>query len=137
MDSIKNWEKSDFKEVISEIVEDSDKSGYVTESKEVLIATVYENNEDDTYKATVKSEIDDVAKKYEQQNYKMEAVESDLDTRAKAQKEGISTGRYIRSHKDELEDKNKDFCTYLHIVQAQMSLSARLLMKSRFAALFR
>ncbi|AAU23046.2 anti-sigma factor domain-containing protein [Bacillus licheniformis] len=108
MDSIKNWEKSDFKEVISEIVEDSDKSGYVTESKEVLIATVYENNEDDTYKATVKSEIDDVAKKYEQQNYKMEAVESDLDTRAKAQKEGISTGRYIRSHKDELEDKNKD-----------------------------
>lgn len=94
--------------MISEIVEDSDKSGYVTESKEVLIATVYENNEDDTYKATVKSEIDDVAKKYEQQNYKMEAVESDLDTRAKAQKEGISTGRYIRSHKDELEDKNKD-----------------------------
>ena len=37
----------------------------------------------------------------------MEAVESDLDTRAKAQKEGISTGRYIRSHKDELEDKTK------------------------------
>ncbi|MGG1546856.1 anti-sigma factor domain-containing protein [Bacillus paralicheniformis] len=108
MSSIENWEKSDFKEVISEIVEDSDKSGYVTESKEVLIATVYENNEDDTYKATVKSEIDHVAKKYEQQNYKMEAVESDLDTRAKAQKEGISTGRYIRSHKDELEDKNKD-----------------------------
>jgi len=108
MSSIENWEKSDFKEVISEIVEDSDKSGYVTESKEVLIATVYENNKDDTYKATVKSEIDHVAKKYEQQNYKMEAVESDLDTRAKAQKEGISTGRYIRSHKDELEDKNKD-----------------------------
>lgn len=59
---IENWKNSDFKEVVSEIVEDSDKLGYVKKSKEILIATVYENNEDDTYKATIKSEIDDVAK---------------------------------------------------------------------------
>ncbi|NUJ17238.1 anti-sigma factor domain-containing protein [Bacillus glycinifermentans] len=104
LNSIENWKNSDFKEVVSEIVEDSDKQGYVKESKEVLITTVYENNEDDTYKATVKSEIDDVAKKYEEQNYKMEAVESDLDTRAKAQKEGVSTGRYIRTHEKESQD---------------------------------
>ncbi|ASB89923.1 anti-sigma factor domain-containing protein [Bacillus sonorensis] len=105
---IENWKNSDFKEVVSEIVEDSDKLGYVKKSKEILIATVYENNEDDTYKATIKSEIDDVAKKYQERDYKMESVESDLDTRAKAQKEGISTGRYIRSHEKEAQDPNAE-----------------------------
>ncbi|MFN2745928.1 MULTISPECIES: anti-sigma-I factor RsgI family protein [Bacillus] len=108
LDSIENWENSDIKVVISEIVESSNQHGYVKHSKEVLIATVYENNDDDTYKATVKSEIADVTKKYEKQSYKMQAVESDLDTRAKAQKEGISTGRYIRKHENELDDETTD-----------------------------
>ncbi|MFT0802302.1 anti-sigma factor domain-containing protein [Bacillus swezeyi] len=108
LDSIENWENSDIKEVIGEIVEDSDKQGYVKHSKEVLIATVYENNGDDTYKATVKSEIDDVKKRYEKRDYKLKSVESDMDTRAKAQKEGISTGRYIRTHENELEDQTPD-----------------------------
>ncbi|MDA7026203.1 anti-sigma factor domain-containing protein [Bacillus sp. CLL-7-23] len=106
INSIENWEKSDFKEVISEIVEDSDKQGYVKDSKEVLITTVYENNEDDSYKTIVKSEIADVTEKYENQNFKMKLVESDMGTREKAQKEGVSTGRYIRSHEKETKDQD-------------------------------
>ena len=52
---IGDWKSSDFKEVISNIITDCSKHGYVKESKEILISTVYENTDDNTYKKALKT----------------------------------------------------------------------------------
>lgn len=52
---IGDWKSSDFKEVISNIITDCSKHGYVKESKEILISTVYENTDDNTYKKALKN----------------------------------------------------------------------------------
>ncbi|MHA6488099.1 anti-sigma factor domain-containing protein [Bacillus cabrialesii] len=111
VNDIDNWEKTDFKKVIDNIITDCSEHGYVKESKEILISTVYENTEDNTYKKAVKKQLNDVTEKYKT-TYRMESLESDMQTREKAKKEGVSTGSYIKSNeknhnKDSKEDPSK------------------------------
>ncbi|MED4798672.1 anti-sigma factor domain-containing protein [Bacillus atrophaeus] len=104
---INDWEKSDFKQVIDAIITDCSEQGYVKESKEILISTVYENTKDDTYKSGVKKQLSDVTNKYKK-TYHMESLESDLDTREKAKKEGMSTGTYIRQNEKKNNKTDED-----------------------------
>ncbi|MCY8838136.1 anti-sigma factor domain-containing protein [Bacillus atrophaeus] len=104
---INDWEKSDFKQVIDAIITDCSEQGYVKESKEILISTVYENTKDDTYKSGVKKQLSDVTNKYKK-TYHMESLESDLDTREKAKKEGMSTGTYIRQNEKKNNKEKTD-----------------------------
>lgn len=97
--------------VVQEIIDDCDKKGYVNHSKSIYISTVYENKQDNTYKTNVKSKINTISGEYQKRNYKLETVESDMETREKAQKAGISTGTYIRNQEmqdQEHEDIKKD-----------------------------
>lgn len=104
--SMKDLEKNDMTKVVQEIIDDCDKKGYVNHSKSIYISTVYENKQDNTYKANVKSKINNISGEYQKRNYKLETVESDLETREKAQKAGISTGTYIRNQ--EMQDKEHE-----------------------------
>ncbi|MCM2987841.1 anti-sigma factor domain-containing protein [Bacillus safensis] len=104
--SMKDLEKNDMTKVVQEIIDDCDKKGYVNDSKSIYISTVYENKQDNTYKANVKSKINTISGEYQKRNYKLETVESDLETREKAQKAGISTGTYIRNQ--EMQDKEHE-----------------------------
>ncbi|WP_440601803.1 anti-sigma-I factor RsgI family protein [Bacillus safensis] len=104
--SMKDLEKNDMTKVVQEIIDDCDKKGYVNDSKSIYISTVYENKQDNTYKTNVKSKINTISGEYQKRNYKLETVESDLETREKAQKAGISTGTYIRNQ--ELQDKEHE-----------------------------
>ncbi|MCI4135670.1 anti-sigma factor domain-containing protein [Bacillus vallismortis] len=111
INDIDDWEKTDFKKVIDDIITDCSEHGYVKESKEILISTVYENTEDNTYKKAVKKQLNDVTEKYKT-TYRMESLESDMQTREKARKKGVSTGSYIKStemndNKDSKEDPSK------------------------------
>ncbi|MCY7493962.1 anti-sigma factor domain-containing protein [Bacillus safensis] len=101
--SMKGLEKNDMTKVVQEIIDDCDKKGYVNDSKSIYISTVYENKQDNTYKTNVKSKINTISGEYQKRNYKLKTVESDLETREKAQKAGISTGIYIRNQ--EILDK--------------------------------
>ncbi|WP_282060966.1 anti-sigma factor domain-containing protein [Bacillus pumilus] len=103
--SMKDLEKNDMTKVVQEIIDDCDKKGYVNNSKSIYISTVYENKQDDTYKTNVKSKINTISGEYQKRDYKLETVESDLETREKAQKAGISTGTYIRNQ--EMQDKEQ------------------------------
>ncbi|MBY8913887.1 anti-sigma factor domain-containing protein [Bacillus sp. YC2] len=103
IDDIGDWKSNDFKEVISDIITDCSKHGYVKESKEILISTVYENSDDHTYKTGVKKQLADVTKKY-QDTYRLESLESDMETREKAKQEGMSTGSYIRRNEKKTEE---------------------------------
>ncbi|MFJ5670426.1 anti-sigma factor domain-containing protein [Bacillus safensis] len=106
--SMKNLEKNDMTKVVQEIIDDCDKKGYVNDSKSIYISTVYENKQDNTYKTNVKSKINTISGEYQKRNYKLETVESDLETREKAQKAGISTGTYIRNQEMQ-EKEHEDF----------------------------
>ncbi|WP_321999059.1 anti-sigma factor domain-containing protein [Bacillus pumilus] len=104
--SMKDLEKNDMTKVVQEIIDDCDKKGYVNHSKSIYISTVYENKQDHTYKTNVKSKINTISGEYQKRDYKLETVESDLETREKAQKAGISTGTYIRNQ--EIQDKEQE-----------------------------
>ncbi|PAC83363.1 SigI regulator RsgI [Bacillus sp. 7788] len=104
--SMKDLEKNDMTKVVQEIIDDCDKKGYVNHSKSIYISTVYENKQDHTYKTNVKSKINTISGEYQKRDYKLETVESDLETREKAQKAGISTGTYIRNQ--EMQDKDQE-----------------------------
>ncbi|MFP7693427.1 anti-sigma-I factor RsgI [Bacillus subtilis] len=104
VNDIDDWEKTDFKKVIDDIITDCSEHGYVKKSKEILISTVYENTDDNTYKKAVKKQLNDVTEKYKT-TYRMESLESDMQTREKAKKEGVSTGSYIKSNE---KNDNKD-----------------------------
>lgn len=104
--SMNDLEKNDMTKVVQEIIDDCDKKGYVNDSKSIYISTVYENKQDNTYKTNVKSKIKTISGEYQKRNYKLETVESDLETREKAQKAGISTGTYIRNQ--EMQDKEQE-----------------------------
>ncbi|MDR4434345.1 anti-sigma-I factor RsgI family protein [Bacillus tequilensis] len=107
VNDIDDWEKTDFKKVIDDIITDCNEHGYVEKSKEILISTVYENTEDNTYKKAVKKQLNDVTEKYKT-TYRMESLESDMQTREKAKKEGVSTGSYIKSNEKNDDKKSKD-----------------------------
>ncbi|MBD0405998.1 anti-sigma factor domain-containing protein [Bacillus sp. 1021] len=104
---IGDWKSSDFKEVISNIITDCSKHGYVKESKEILISTVYENTDDNTYKKGVKKQLADMTEKYKG-TYQLQSLESDMETREKAKQEGMSTGSYIRRNEKKTEDKQPE-----------------------------
>ncbi|AVM23543.1 anti-sigma-I factor RsgI family protein [Bacillus pumilus] len=106
LSSMKDLEKNDMAKVVQEIIDDCDKQGYVNHSKSIYISTVYENKQDHTYKTNVKSKINTISGEYQKRDYKLETVESDLETREKAQKAGISTGTYIRNQ--EMQDKDQE-----------------------------
>ncbi|PRR92200.1 MULTISPECIES: anti-sigma factor domain-containing protein [unclassified Bacillus (in: firmicutes)] len=106
LSSMKDLEKNDMTKVVQEIIDDCDKKGYVNHSKSIYISTVYENKQDHTYKTNVKSKINTISGEYQKRDYKLETVESDLETREKAQKAGISTGTYIRNQ--EMQDKEQE-----------------------------
>ncbi|AUZ26132.1 anti-sigma factor domain-containing protein [Bacillus cabrialesii] len=107
VNDIDDWEKTDFKKVIDDIITDCNEHGYVEKSKEILISTVYENTEDNTYKKAVKKQLNDVTEKYKT-TYRMESLESDMQTREKAKKEGVSTGSYIKSNEKTDNKEPKD-----------------------------
>ncbi|KAF6603904.1 MULTISPECIES: anti-sigma-I factor RsgI family protein [unclassified Bacillus (in: firmicutes)] len=104
---IGDWKSSDFKEVISNIITDCSKHGYVKESKEILISTVYENTDDNTYKKGVKKQLADMTEKYKG-TYQVQSLESDMETREKAKQEGMSTGSYIRRNEKKTEEKQSE-----------------------------
>nr|WGD66995.1 anti-sigma factor domain-containing protein [Bacillus velezensis] len=104
---IGDWKSSDFKEVISNIITDCSKHGYVKESKEILISTVYENTDDNTYKKGVKKQLADMTEKYKG-TYQIQSLESDMETREKAKQEGMSTGSYIRRNEKKTEEKQSE-----------------------------
>ncbi|MDL5023213.1 anti-sigma factor domain-containing protein [Bacillus velezensis] len=104
---IGDWKSSDFKEVISSIITDCSKHGYVKESKEILISTVYENTDDNTYKKGVKKQLADMTEKYKG-TYQVQSLESDMETREKAKQEGMSTGSYIRRNEKKTEEKQPE-----------------------------
>ncbi|MBO1514436.1 anti-sigma factor domain-containing protein [Metabacillus bambusae] len=88
------WENKPFNKIVDAIVAESKVEGYVYPGKEILITTVI-NEEDKAVQTKLEAGIDEISTSYEDQEMVVNTIESDNETREKAQNQGISTGKYI------------------------------------------
>ncbi|WP_338786798.1 anti-sigma factor domain-containing protein [Metabacillus sp. FJAT-53654] len=94
IDKLPDWEKKPFDKIVDAIVAESKVEGYVYPGKEILITTVI-NEEDKAIQTKLEAGIDDISTSYEDEEMVVNTIESDNETREKAQNQGISTGKYI------------------------------------------
>ncbi|TXC91555.1 anti-sigma factor domain-containing protein [Metabacillus litoralis] len=109
MIELPNWEGKSFVEVVNTIVTQSKSEGYVYPGKEILIATVV-NQEDKKIEEKLTDNIEQIRHSMEDDEMIVKTIETDSETREKAKKQGISTGKYLELTNDkEVEDKKEDF----------------------------
>ncbi|MDQ0229458.1 anti-sigma factor domain-containing protein [Metabacillus malikii] len=95
VEKLPEWEEKHFQFIIDAIVKQSKKNGYVEPEKEILITTVM-NEEDENVEKKLEANIDEIQDSYKAEKLNVQAIEADRKTREKAQKQGISMGKYIK-----------------------------------------
>jgi hypothetical protein len=88
------WENKPFDKIVDAIVGESKVEGYVYPGKEIMITTVI-NEEDKDIQTQFEAGIDEIRTSYEDEEMVVNTIESDNETREKAQDQGISTGKYL------------------------------------------
>merc|ERR1712093_168704 len=108
MIELPNWEGKSFVEVVNTIVTQSKSEGYVYPGKEILIATVV-NQEDKKIEEKLTDNMEQIRHSMEDDEMIVKTIETDSETREKAKKQGISTGKYLELTNDkEVEGKKED-----------------------------
>jgi len=103
---INDWKNKSIKIVTQKIIDRTKQEGYLKDHGEVLIATVVKG-EEEAAKEKLQTEIKNIEVELEKQSYDITSLESDETTREKAQKEGLSTGKYIE-RKEHLKVQQKE-----------------------------
>jgi hypothetical protein len=108
LEMLPEWENKQFAEIVTAIVAASKTEGYVYPGKEVVITTVIKE-EDKDVQTKLEENIDEIRTSYENEEMLVNTIESDTETREKAQKLGISTGKYLRlQEKAKATDESKE-----------------------------
>ncbi|WP_044747582.1 anti-sigma factor domain-containing protein [Bacillus alveayuensis] len=102
---LKNWKNKSFQVVTKKIIKETIKAGYLKEKQEVLITTVVKD-EEKKENAQFKNELEEVKNTLKKENIEITTIESDVKTREKAQKKGISTGKYMEEHLNENKENS-------------------------------
>lgn len=113
--NLPDWKNQPLKQIIDRIVAESKSKGYIIPGKEILITTVI-NKESSKFEDELDDKIADIRNSYEKEEMIVKAVESDFETREKALKQGISTGKFIQ-----LQDKEQAVKETVKSVPAQSS----------------
>ncbi|MDF0728448.1 anti-sigma factor domain-containing protein [Cytobacillus sp. S13-E01] len=109
-----SWKKQDVEMVAETIINKSREEGYLAEGEEVLITTVLNEKKVEDVSIALAKELESISTVYESEKIAITAVESDKETREKAQKQGVSTGRLLQlenklpANKDQNNDKKDD-----------------------------
>ncbi|MDQ0860577.1 anti-sigma factor domain-containing protein [Bacillus sp. V2I10] len=93
---IKDWKNRKISDVFSKIVDKSKDLGYLKGEKEIFITTVTTDDKHESVKKKMRADVDHLKDSYKNENVKVSAVESDVETRNKAADQGISTGKYMQ-----------------------------------------
>jgi hypothetical protein len=93
---IKDWKNRKITDVFSKIVDKSEDLGYLKGEKEIFITTVTTDDKHESVKKKMQADVDQLKDSYKNENVKVSAVESDVETRNKAADQGISTGKYMQ-----------------------------------------
>lgn len=102
MKKVSDWENKPFDEIVDRIVGECKLEGYVYPGKEIVITTVV-NEEDKKAQNELQEDISKIRSSYEEDQMIVKTIEADQETREKAQKQGVSTGKYIELTEKEVK----------------------------------
>ncbi|KMJ58234.1 hypothetical protein AB685_10000 [Bacillus sp. LL01] len=94
-----DWEKKDLANVSSQIFDIFRQKGFLTENSEVLIASVVTNEDNIGWKALMQTKITTISEKVQQDKVSITTLETTIQERSDAIKEGMSPGKYIQKEK--------------------------------------
>lgn len=100
-----DWQKKPIDEVVQSIVNECKSDGYVYPGKEIVITTVM-NEADRNIEDELKEGITEIRTTIEEEEMVVKTIESNLETRDKAQKQGVSTGKYIELVEQKEREQN-------------------------------
>ncbi|WP_226683342.1 anti-sigma-I factor RsgI family protein [Sutcliffiella horikoshii] len=102
---LKNWEKQDITSVSSQIFDIFRQKGFLNEDSEVLIASVLSNETKSSWKTLMQNKITAISQKVQEDKISITTLETTIEDRSEALKEGISPGKYMeKEQKTELVD---------------------------------
>jgi hypothetical protein len=105
INQLKNWEKQDITNVSSQIFDVFRQKGFLSENSEVLIASVLSHETNSDWKTLMQNKITTISEKVQEDKVSITTLETTIEERSDALKEGISPGKYIqKEQKTELVD---------------------------------
>ncbi|PMC35274.1 hypothetical protein CJ195_19555 [Bacillus sp. UMB0899] len=110
MDSLANWQEKPLNEIVQVIINECKSDGYVYPGKEIVITTVM-NETDKKIEQQLEENLTKISSTVEEEEMIVKTMESDKETREKAQKQGVSTGKYLELVEQQVESKEKDDST--------------------------
>ncbi|TYS61188.1 anti-sigma factor domain-containing protein [Sutcliffiella horikoshii] len=97
---LKNWENQDITSVSSKIFDIFRQKGFLTENSEVLIASVLANETNSGWKTLMQNKITSISEKVQQDKVSITTLETTIEERSDALKQGISPGKYIQKEQE-------------------------------------
>lgn len=107
MKSLNDWEKKPINEIVQIIISECKSDGYVYPGKEIVITTVM-NDTDKKIEKELHEGLTEISTVIEEEDMVVKTINSDKDTRDKAQKQGVSTGKYIELVEQKEESKETE-----------------------------
>ncbi|PLR97514.1 anti-sigma factor domain-containing protein [Bacillus sp. T33-2] len=111
-----NWEKQDAVVVGEAILTEMKKQGYFKTNREIVIATVYAGQSKDSIDKRLSAQINGLKKAATATSLSVTVIRGSNEQRESAQKQGLTTGKYIdrqsQNNKDSLKTDNKQKETY-------------------------
>ncbi|MBU7591810.1 anti-sigma-I factor RsgI family protein [Metabacillus halosaccharovorans] len=107
MKSLNDWEKKPLNEIVQIIISECKSDGYVYPGKEIVITTVM-NDTDKKIEKELHEGLTEISSVIEAEEMVVKTINSDKDTRDKAQEQGVSTGKYIELVEQKEESKETE-----------------------------
>ncbi|SFC02230.1 Anti-sigma factor N-terminus [Bacillus sp. OV322] len=99
-----DWKDADVKVITSQIIRTTNRLGYFSDNKQIVVSTTILNRNKELDKRLDK-DLEEVSKDTEVPDTKMKVIAATEKDRKKAKKQGISTGRFIEGEKEKTESK--------------------------------
>ncbi|WP_056683643.1 anti-sigma factor domain-containing protein [Cytobacillus solani] len=93
IDKIHNWKKKNIHVLANEILQEMKVQGYIKPNREIVIATVYKENQLEKSKRW-EAEMNEIKNTINKENLELKVVEGSNEDRAQAKEEGLTTGQF-------------------------------------------
>ncbi|MGM0873302.1 MAG: anti-sigma-I factor RsgI family protein [Bacillota bacterium] len=107
IDMLPEWENKPFYEIVDAIVNESKSEGFVYPGKEIVITTVIKEEDKDA-QIELEKDINEIRTSYEKEDMVVKTIETDSETRENAQRQGISTGKYLQLQEKAADESKED-----------------------------
>ncbi|QFT88496.1 Anti-sigma-I factor RsgI [Bacillus sp. THAF10] len=101
IEQLVEWKKQDISKVTTDLFDVIRQQGYFKENREVLIASLINNETKSSWKTEMQGKITALSETIKTENVNITTMESTLNKRTDALKEGLSPGKFIQKEKEQ------------------------------------